>query len=718
MGNSVLRRYRTQPEANHDGWRKPKAKSAAKDKAAPAPDANQVAQTWLRAGVKSVNTTNAPGAPPGKGSSAVHSSTAPSQDDDDDLAGFSNLADAANKVWDDLMSRQTSVKGKQEMNALFGLSELKDAVERSVKRVEVLQRQVDTLSSRLHQHESSLDDLRRKFEASPAPSTGQWKLGDMAIRRGKGFCELSMVQLDVQPPFFEVRMSTTGSIVGTEAEKLLPLSLQQQNAAKATLKDHEQAKQALSTAEETLLQAQEELRQQHQSLTEQVETKLKEPLAPKGLPDFSYLSKAEAGNAKVPEPSAYPEVKGVKEDMRSRSKAREETRDSRPDAAPSVNSTASTTLPRHGPSGPAGFPSFEDLSRMQKEAEKQKVDASKPSSYPAPHATREVFNRPEANLDKSYGPTAAADVKESTTKSTMRETPFVPAGMPGIPTAGGASGAASKASLSQQRAQQEAFLHQQEAQLQREEAQRQQQQEAQRQREEAERQKQEEWQKQSAKHEHREQRKEPAAQAPPQPQTEWVRYKTPDGQVYYHNENTNHTAWSLPPGATAREPTAAGASTGQQGTNQSQEDPFADLRKQEEDNKKQREEWQQWYQQYTTWYSQQAGAGAKNDTSGAQQQQQQQQQTYVPPKGPAPPKLDAKFEDHALYQIKSSVLKEMESMVNEGMEVAKRKKALRFLQLRWHPDKNPDKLEIANSIFQFIEETKPWFLHDPNAEGS
>ena len=25
-------------------------------------------------------------------------------------------------------------------------------------------------------------------------------------------------------------------------------------------------------------------------------------------------------------------------------------------------------------------------------------------------------------------------------------------------------------------------------------------------------------------------------------------------------------------------------------------------------------------------------------------------------------------------------------------------------------------LEVANSIFQFIEETKPWFLHDSNAE--
>eukprot|EP00438_Fugacium_kawagutii_P013733 Skav210271 [mRNA] locus=scaffold2977:12816:15243:+ [translate_table: standard] len=69
-----------------------------------------------------------------------------------------------------------------------------------------------------------------------------------------------------------------------------------------------------------------------------------------------------------------------------------ETKDFRPDAS-SVNSTASTTLPRQGPSGPAGFPTFEDLSRMQKEAEKQKADAAKPSSYPAPHGTRETLLR-------------------------------------------------------------------------------------------------------------------------------------------------------------------------------------------------------------------------------------------------------------------------------------------------------------------------------------
>ncbi|CAK9001980.1 unnamed protein product [Durusdinium trenchii] len=671
MGNSVLRRYRTQPEANNnDAWRKPKASkaNAAKDKdKAPLPaDGSKVAQTWLRAGVKSVATT----APSG----GAHSSkSAPDKEDDDDLAEFSNLADAANKAWE--KTKETAVKGKDEMNALFGLFELKDAVERSVKRVEVLQRQVENFTTKVQQHETTLDDLRRKIEATAPPHVGQWKLGDMAIRRGKGFCELSLVQLDIQPPIFEVRMSTSGSIVGTEAEKLLPLSSQQQALAKAALKEHEQAKSALLDAESNLAQAQEDSRQQHQSLTEQVEKKIKEPMSPPGLPELSQLQKQGTSDFKVP-------------------------------------------------SGPAGFPTVEDLSRMQKEADRQKLDASR-GSYPAPHATREVFTRPEvdkvsASDVKADKAGVTVDAKESTTKSVSRETPFVPAGMPGIPTSGSA-GTASKAqtSLHQKRAQQEAFLHQQEAQLQREEAQRQQQQEAQRQREEAERQKQEEWQnrKQSKQ---QQQQQQSASKAPEQPQTEWVRYKTTDGQVYYHNEKTNHTSWSLPPGVTAREPTAA--ATGQQGTSQSQEEPFADLRRQEEENKKQREQWQQWYQQYTAWYSQQAGAGAKGDKPAGQQQQQQQEQqgsqsTYIPPKGPAPPKLDAAFEDHALYQIKSSVLKEMESMVNEGLEVAKRKKALRFLQLKWHPDKNPDKLEIAKSIFQFIEDTKPWFLHDPNAEG-
>eukprot|EP00747_Dinoflagellata_sp_TGD_P102698 gnl/TRDRNA2_/TRDRNA2_168742_c3_seq5.p1 gnl/TRDRNA2_/TRDRNA2_168742_c3~~gnl/TRDRNA2_/TRDRNA2_168742_c3_seq5.p1 ORF type:complete len:376 (+),score=71.76 gnl/TRDRNA2_/TRDRNA2_168742_c3_seq5:124-1251(+) len=99
-----------------------------------------------------------------------------------------------------------------------------------------------------------------------------------------------------------------------------------------------------------------------------------------------------------------------------------------------------------------------------------------------------------------------------------------------------------------------------------------------------------------------------------------------------------------------------------------------------------------------------------------QHYQQQNQQTAAPPRGPAPPKLDAGFEDHATYAVKSSVLKSMEEMVNQGSTLAQRKKALRVLQIRWHPDKNPDKEEVAKSVFQFIEDTKGWFLFDPEAQ--
>eukprot|EP00913_Durusdinium_trenchii_P013556 g12726.t1 len=568
MGNSVLRRYRTQPEANNnDAWRKPKASkaNAAKDKdKAPLPaDGSKVAQTWLRAGVKSVATTAPSG---GAHSSKIFQLGRCCKQG----VGEDQRNRGEGRVLSHIEPRQTSSnsEGKDEMNALFGLFELKDAVERSVKRVEVLQRQVENFTTKVQQHETTLDDLRRKIEATAPPHVGQWKLGDMAIRRGKGFCELSLVQLDIQPPIFEVRMSTSGSIVGTEAEKLLPLSSQQQALAKAALKEHEQAKSALLDAESNLAQAQEDSRQQHQSLTEQVEKKIKEPMSPPGLPELSQLQKQGTSDFKVP-------------------------------------------------SGPAGFPT----------ADRQKLDASR-GSYPAPHATREVFTRPEvdkvsASDVKADKAGVTVDAKESTTKSVSRETPFVPAGMPGIPTSGSA-GTASKAqtSLHQKRAQQEAFLHQQEAQLQREEAQRQQQQEAQRQ--------------------HR-----------VGPIQDYRR-----ASLLPQRENKPHvlvpTSWSY---------SSRTNRCGDRTTRHFAEEPFADLRRQEEENKKQREQWQQWYQQYTAWYSQQAGAGAKGDKPAGQQQQQQQEQqgsqsTYIPPKGPAPPKLDAAFEDHALYQIKSSVLKD------------------------------------------------------------
>lgn len=43
---------------------------------------------------------------------------------------------------------------------------------------------------------------------------------------------------------------------------------------------------------------------------------------------------------------------------------------------------------------------------------------------------------------------------------------------------------------------------------------------------------------------------------------------------------------------------------------------------------------------------------------------------------------------------------------------ATRKKTLKFLYLRWHPDKNPDNMELAKEVFQFLQMQRKWYLPD------
>jgi len=220
-----------------------------------------------------------------------------------------------------------------------------------------------------------------------------------------------------------------------------------------------------------------------------------------------------------------------------------------------------------------------------------------------------------------------------------------------------------------------------------------------------------------------------------------VLYRTTEGQPYYHNQRTGESAWTLPVGARCHDPAAEQQQQSQAG---GADDPFAHLRKKEEEMKQQRDQWSQWYSQYYDWYRTQstadaappgaaphgtkfgagaAGGGSKGPAGGASKgpaggSNAGGAQAKMAPRGPAPPTLDAGFEDHATYAIKSSLLKEMEAMVEQGKPLGQRKKALRVLQIRWHPDKNPDREEVANSVFQFIEETKPWFLHDSEDGGT
>eukprot|EP00438_Fugacium_kawagutii_P007294 Skav235688 [mRNA] locus=scaffold280:106357:107422:+ [translate_table: standard] len=172
----------------------------------------------------------------------------------------------------------------------------------------------------------------------------------------------------------------------------------------------------------------------------------------------------------------------------------------------------------------------------------------------------------------------------------------------------------------------------------------------------------------------KEQRQEPSAREPPQRQPEWVRYTTSFGQVFYEDEATGQRSWTLPPGVTAAAWSpcgprqAAGPSERQQGTGQSEEEDWwwAEFRKQQEEFFKTEEEFENYCSQRE---------------KQQQQQQQQQQQAYVPRPAPPylgpPPHMNASLELHRLYQIKTTIRKEMESRINEGMKVKERQTALR-----------------------------------------
>ena len=43
-------------------------------------------------------------------------------------------------------------------------------------------------------------------------------------------------------------------------------------------------------------------------------------------------------------------------------------------------------------------------------------------------------------------------------------------------------------------------------------------------------------------------------------------------------------------------------------------------------------------------------------------------------------------------------------------DAAARKKHFFLLCLRWHPDKNPERVETAKKVFQMLQEKKTWFL--------
>jgi len=130
---------------------------------------------------------------------------------------------------------------------------------------------------------------------------------------------------------------------------------------------------------------------------------------------------------------------------------------------------------------------------------------------------------------------------------------------------------------------------------------------------------------------------------------------------------------------------------------ENEDDPFAHLRAHAKAQEDAAQQWNAWYAEYNKFIQEEKERKSQKPPEPEVQEVKQKA-----------PEIKKEFEDRATFVLKTGIQKEMTRMLEKPLN--ERKKALRTLQLQWHPDKNPDKVEITKCIFQFIEESKDWFL--------
>ena len=83
----------------------------------------------------------------------------------------------------------------------------------------------------------------------------------------------------------------------------------------------------------------------------------------------------------------------------------------------------------------------------------------------------------------------------------------------------------------------------------------------------------------------------------------------------------------------------------------------------------------------------------------------------VEPDRPVPLSLEEanSAEDREVAHGEEEIAREMKSLLQKPF--SQQKKALKAIRAKWHPDKNPDSVEVATRVFQFIQAHDEWLQH-------
>lgn len=468
--------------------------------------------------------------------------------------------------WKKLLAKRQGASAN--MGALFKARQLKDDVDEAAKQLTDMQQKKAMAGSKVAGKIHQIEDACLSLEKKAVKNIGVaalWRRGDLAVRSGgNGLCEITATN---QKSEMDVRMCITGIDLILDRGMLVPMTRKEMEDFRKLLSEMDAAKAEQTRLEEAVSQCCDQLRQKHDKLVEQIELELEElekdpEFAPAGTqPQNMELVIGWNGQQQRPSQSevpSFPQMAGLISAAEMMLKAQAEQKAAEKATKPRANEAADwveekdeegQTIYRNQKTGetaselPASTKNAAAAAPFGASSPTVPAGAIPPWAKAPPKPQNGLWREPGLAMPKSKAPPPMPKGPEALERlqklkeeaANLQETQGLsrslgPGGkVPGPPTAGSSLGPAAAAAAKAAATARAAAATAKAAAAAAEE-------------------------KDTAAAE------EVPAEKPEEvkaPTTHWTEVQTEEGDIYYHNEETDETAWELPPGGVLKVPEAA-----------------------------------------------------------------------------------------------------------------------------------------------------------------
>lgn len=212
---------------------------------------------------------------PGKGAAQEFVLSLPGPAPEEEAVDCTALLEDVDIMWKKLLVKRQGASAN--MGALFNARRLKDEVEEASKSTIDTQQKKAMAAGKVANKVHAVDDACLALEKKAVKNMGVanvWRRNDLAVRSGgNGLCEIMVPHVKGE---IEVRMCVTGATLSVERGSLIPMTRMQMEELRKLLAEVESAKSDQIRLESAVSQCSRDLKQKHQKLIDQIKKELEE----------------------------------------------------------------------------------------------------------------------------------------------------------------------------------------------------------------------------------------------------------------------------------------------------------------------------------------------------------------------------------------------------------------------------------------------------------